>query len=249
MFARIKQIAKANTLAKWAFANCIPISLEKVRELLTRKIISSEIPKRINRLHNRIPRSDGFVTIFGGINVEVNSFYSFLEPEHKLSSAIPATPDSLQLLITETYTETPISGLVDFPFIDPKTCISCNDELSHLEACYAGFGTYCKDHNSKICRICYKHIVGDPTFVENESFHQKCIIEEEFIGLVNINTRSTRSTRRRTERLRNQGGEAPAVDFKDSSFSIEFSSRKSLSIGQDVMEDIVGDEFLYPLQK
>ena len=205
VFGRVKQIAKANTLAKWALANCIPISLEKARELLTKKIISSEIPKRINRLHNRICRSDGFVTIFGGINVEINSFYSFLEPELKLSYAIPATPDSLQLLITETYTEAPISGLVDFPFIDPKTCISCKDELSHLEARYADFGTYCKDHNSKICRICYKHIVGDPTLVENDNFHQKCITEEEefrdakrlqseeeFIGLVTFNTRSIR---------------------------------------------------------
>ena len=49
-------------------------------------------------------------------------------------------------------------------------------------------------------------------------------------------------------RLRNQGGEAPAGEFKESSFSIEFASRESLSCGQAVMEDIVGDEFLYPPQ-
>ena len=213
VFARLKQIAKANVLAKWAFANCIPISIDKVRELLTRKIISPAIPEKIKTLSHRILRGYGFSNVIGGINVEVNSFYSLLERELKLGYTIPTIPDSLQLLITETSTQVPISGLLPFPFVDLRTCTCCNDVLSHLEACYVGWGPFCKDHNSKICRICYKHIIGDPTRAENDCFHAKCIKEEaefrdmerlssveELFEVVTINTRSMmRRTARENE--------------------------------------------------
>ena len=172
VFNRLKQIAKANTLAKWMWLNRIPVDLNKVEELV-RKNRKFGIEYRVRSLSKKTNYSS---SVFGGANANIKSNYSLLEWQTRQFYAENSSDEDTQVSIEETISNMPNTGLFMFSFEPEKYCSVCQYKLSSTEISYCKKDMFCRIHNPDLCNACLKPLFREFLKVNEEGYHKECFL-------------------------------------------------------------------------
>jgi Lipase (class 3) len=176
VFNRLKQVAKAITLANWLKINNIPVDFNKVQSFVesNRDI---HYQTKIDSINRTIITKNGNQTIekriFGGTETVIKNPYALLEPEN-IPKYKNISTESSQVIVKPTNARPKNITLKNFLFNLVQKCIECQTTLSVQEQTNCLKDPYCSIHNPDLCNVCLSSISGLYIVVQGKKVHSDC---------------------------------------------------------------------------